>query len=85
MPIAIGISYGAALALVQYAITRALVSRAPGGKRGVVLFAWLKLPLSMLALALLGLYSVQALAFAACGYTLASAIVAIYQYKRRGE
>ncbi len=86
MPIAIGIFGGSALALVQYAITRALIARAPKSRRGgAKLFVALKLPLSMTMLALLGLYSTAALAYAAGGYTLVSAAVAIYQYKRMGE
>ncbi len=86
MPIAVGILGGAALALVQYAITRAFIARSLNSARGgAKLYIALKLPLSIAALALLGLYSISALAFAAGGYTLVSAIVAIYQYKRRGE
>ncbi len=81
MPIAVGILGGAALALVQYAITRAFIARSLNSARGgAKLYIALKLPLSIAALAL-----ISALAFAAGGYTLVSAIVAIYQYKRRGE
>ncbi len=39
----------------------------------------------MAVLALLGLYSIYALAFAAGGYTLLSTIIAVCQYKRMGE
>ncbi len=85
MPIAIGIIGGAALALAQSAITRALAARVVKGGRGLRLGIAFKLPLSLLVLAALGLYSAEALAFAAGGYTAVSMCIAIYTFKRRGE
>ncbi len=85
MPIAIGIACGAALALVQSAVTRAFIARGRTGRRGgISLCIALKLPLSMAVLALIALYSLAALASAAGGYTLVSAVIAVHHYKKRG-
>ncbi len=86
MTIAIGIAAGAALAIVQYAITRALAASALKGRRGAArLGIALKLPLSLAVLALLAYISPLSAAFAAAGYTVASVLTAILSFKRRGE
>lgn len=84
LSVIIGAVGGAVLAVVQHLLTGLIAAHVLGRAKGVKLAIVLKMPLSIAFLALLAFVSLEALAFAAAGFTIVT-IVIIIAGRRKGE